>query len=428
MTNRKLAILLREAVAAITETIISVICWTLFFPLSLLVKRDSKLTLVISRKGFFFADNSKYFFVYAHEELKPDEKIIFLTSDRLLRDMIQKAGAEAVLHPSAESLLLLLKCGTLVTDVVFSNFAPLVRGAKFIQIWHGAPLKHIELDLHNRRISNSPLPVKTALNMQKHIIGRYPVYDTVVSTSHQFVEHAFQSAFRAERFASTGYPRNDILFGWPDKDSLTYRLSLINVDLRAIRTIQKFKDEGKTICIYAPTFRQNYPNPFESAIDLPRLSRFAEDNNIFIVLKLHPFMKGNYKIDHYSHLLEYDPHGDIYPMMARSDVLITDYSSIFFDYLLLDRPIIFFPYDLDTYLEKDRDMYFDYETITPGDKCKNQHELELRLRNLLSNNLDDSYGAKRSEIRSLTHDHCDNQSCRRLIENHLKSGMKNENY
>ena len=139
-------------------------------------------------------------------------------------------------------------------------------------------------------------------------------------------------------------------------------------------------------------------------------------------------MKGKYKIDHYPYLLEYDPHGDIYPMLAISDLLITDYSSIFFDYLLLDRPMIFFAYDLDAYLEKDRDMYFDYETITPGDKCKNQDELERCLRHLLSNNLDDSYGGVRSKIRSLAHDHCDNQSCRRLIDNYLKSEMQNENH
>jgi CDP-glycerol glycerophosphotransferase len=419
MTNRKLAILFREAVAAITETIISVICWTLFFPLSLLVKRDSKLTLVISRKGFFFADNSKYFFVYAHEELKSDEKIIFLTSDRMLRDMIQKAGAEAVLHPSAGSLLLLLKCGTLVTDVVFSNFAPLIRGAKFVQIWHGAPLKHIELDLHNRRISNSPLPVKTALNMQKHIIGRYPVYDIVVSTSHKFIEHAFQSAFRAGRFASTGYPRNDIFFGWPEKNTTAYRLSRLNVDIGAIQQVQNAKSGGKIICLYAPTYRKNMTSPFDSVIDLNNLSDFAGRHNILIVLKLHPVVQGRRAFHECPNILAYDSLGDVYPLMPLCDILITDYSSIYFDYLLLGKPIVFFPYDLESYLEEDSNMYFNYGEMTPGPKCRTQKELENELKKIVSEEGADEYAAIRGRISTFTHDYQDNLSYRRLIEGFL---------
>ena len=65
MTKKKFNVLFHESLSAIVETSTSLICWMLYFPLSCLVKRDTKLTLVISRKGFFFADNSKYFFVYA---------------------------------------------------------------------------------------------------------------------------------------------------------------------------------------------------------------------------------------------------------------------------------------------------------------------------------------------------------------------------
>lgn len=416
MTNRKLAILLRETVAAITETIISVICWVLYFPLSLFVKRDNELTLVISRKGFFFADNSKYFFVYAHEELKPCEKIIFLTSDRLLRDMIQKAGAEAVLHPSVKSLLLLLKCGTLVTDVVFSNFVPLIRGAKFVQIWHGAPLKHIELDLHNRRNSNSPLPIKTALNMQKRILGRYPLYDIVVSTSNKFIEHAFQGAFRSRRFLSTGYPRNDILFGWPEKNSTAYKLSQLNVDIGTIGKVKNAMGIGKIICLYAPTYRKNMTSPFDSVIDLDALSDFAVRHNLLIVLKLHPVVQGRGNFHGYPNIVTYDSLGDIYPLMPLCDILITDYSSIYFDYLLLNRPIVFFPYDLGNYLEEDSDMYFDYDGMTPGPKCRTQEELENELEKIISKEGPDDYAATRQRVSAFTHDYQDNRSSHRLIK------------
>ena len=65
--------------------------------------------------------------------------------------------------------------------------------------------------------------------------------------------------------------------------------------------------------------------------------------------------------------------------MVHCDLLITDYSSIFFDFLLLDRPIVFFPYDLEQYLSQDRAMYFDYEIMTPGPKCRTYDELELQI-------------------------------------------------
>ena len=420
MTKKKFTILFRESLAAIIETATSLLCWILYFPLSCLIKRDTKLTLVVSRKGFFFADNSKYFFAYAHVSLNPDERIIYLTSDRRLQDMIQKAGAQAVLHPSAKSLFLLLKCGTLVTDVVFSYFVPLIKGAKFVQIWHGAPLKHIELDLHNKRISNSSRLVQAVLKTQKNIIGRYPIYDIVVSTSHQFITHAFQSSFTAKQFVSTGYPRNDILFGWPEKSTTAYRLAWLNVDVRAIEQVEEAKSKGKIICLYAPTYRKNMTNPFESVIDLKDLCDFSGRHNMLIVLKLHPIMHGQYEFDDYPNLVVFASNNDVYPLMPLCDILITDYSSIYFDYLLLDRPIIFFPYDLESYLKEDSNMYFDYDAMTPGPKCRTQKDLENELKMIISEHHPDDYAEMRKIICTFTHDHQDNRSCHRLIEQYLQ--------
>ena len=420
MTKKKFNVLFHESLSAIVETSTSLICWMLYFPLSCLVKRDTKLTLVISRKGFFFADNSKYFFVYAHEALIPDERMIYLTPDRRLQGMIQKAGAQAVLHPSVRSLLLLLKCGTLVTDVVFSNFVPLIRGAKFVQIWHGAPLKHIELDLHNKRMSDSSRLVQAVLKIQKNIIRRYPLYDTVVSTSHQFIKHAFQSSFTARQFVSTGYPRNDILFGWPEKSTTAYRLAWLNVDARAIEQVEAAKSKRKTICLYTPTYRKNMTNPFESVIDLKDLCDFSGRHNILIVLKLHPIMHGQYEFHDYPNLLVYESHNDVYPLMPLCDILITDYSSIYFDYLLLDRPIVFFPYDLESYLKEDSNMYFDYDAMTPGPKCRTQKDLENELKMIISEHHQDEYAEMRKKISAFTHDYQDNRSCRRLIEEYLQ--------
>lgn len=420
MKTRELKKTIREGITAFKETMISLLSWLIGYPLTLIIKRDHNLTVVIIRSGSMFADNSKYFFVYANEMIKSNERIVLLTSDRHLQDLIVEAGGEAIRHPTLRSLFMLLRCGTVVTDLLVSGYYPVIRSATFVQIWHGAPLKHIELDIYNKRMANSSCLLRLILRMQKSIIGRYPTYDIVVSTSQKFIQEVFQRCFKARQFVATGYPRNDILFGWPKTGSLAWRLAWINVDRRAISLVEKARTEGKTICLYAPTYRKNLSNPFESVIDLSRLSEFARQNNILIVLKLHPVMDGWYEFSQYPNILVYASRSDVYPLMTMCDILITDYSSIYFDYLLLDRPIIFFAYDLDSYMSEDSAMYFDYESMTPGVKCINQQELEMHLNDIISRGYEDNYASMRMKIRSFTHDHIDNQSCRRLIQECLR--------
>jgi CDP-glycerol glycerophosphotransferase (TagB/SpsB family) len=75
---------------------------------------------------------------------------------------------------------------------------------------------------------------------------------------------------------------------------------------------------------------------------------------------------------------------DPYPLLRHTHALISDYSSIFFDYLLLDRPVVFYPYDLDAYRTRSRGLYDDYDAVTPGPKAYDAAALERLLVDLLS--------------------------------------------
>jgi len=391
--------------------------WLLGYPLRMIFKRDHSLVVVISAPGAAFADNSKYFFVYASEMVRKGERIVFVTTSRVTQKLITAAGGESIVHPSWRSLILLLKCGTAITDFDWFKFGayPLTYGAKLIQIWHGAPLKHIELDLYRKRMAGMPVWLRPLLKIQKAIIGRYPFYDVVVATSQWFITEVFQHCFKAKQFIPAGYPRNDILFGWPDPGGISHRLAWINVDEQALDTVKAARNAGQKVCLYVPTFRKDMNGTFEKVLDLSRLSAFAQKRNLLVVLKLHPFMHGHCRISQYSNLIEYAPLGDVYPLMAHCDLLITDYSSIFFDFLLLDRPIIFFPYDLEQYLKQDRAMYFSYETMTPGPKCRTYDELERQIENAFKDSCQDEYAEMRMNIRGYTHDHEDFQSHKRLF-------------
>ncbi|MGB5750788.1 MAG: CDP-glycerol glycerophosphotransferase family protein [Desulfobacterales bacterium] len=402
---------------ATRQTLTAALLWLVVYPLKMVITRDTDLMVVVSSPGLEFADNSKYFFVYAAELVRKGERVVMLTTSRTAQRMISAAGGESIVHPSWRSLFLLLKCGTIIIDFDWFKFGayPLTHGAKLIQIWHGAPLKHIELDLYRKRLVGMPTWLVALLKIQKTIIGRYPFYDVVVATSQWFITEVFQHCFKAKQFIATGYPRNDILFSWPDPGSISHRLAWINVDRKVLETVSAARTDGHKICLYVPTFRKDMAGPFEKEINLSRLSAFAKKKELLVVLKLHPFMHGQCNIDRYPNLIEYAPLGDVYPLMAHCDLLITDYSSIFFDYLLLDRPIIFFPYDLEQYLSQDRAMYFDYETMTPGPKCRTYDELELQIEKTFKDRHPDEYAEMRMNIRGYTHDHEDNQSHGRLF-------------
>ena len=420
MNDRRVRGLIFNVLGAMWQTFTAVLGWLVILPLALVVKRNPGLTVVISRPGRLFSDNSKYFFIYATELIENGERVVFLTADRTIQSQITAAGGESFLHPSLQSFCLLLRCGKVVTDSVLFENKPWTRGARLIQLWHGAPLKHIELDMFRKRIIETPIWLLLFLRIQKAIIERYPVYDLVVSTSQKFIDKAFRHCFKARQFIPTGYPRNDILFGWAAPDTTAYRLSWINVDKKAMDAVDDARERGQKVCLYVPTFRKGLVNPFDAEIDLARLSAFAQRHNIIIVLKLHPFMDGWYQISQYPNLLEYAPLGDVYPLMALSDLLITDYSSIFFDFLLMDRPILFFAYDLEQYLSHDRNMYFDYDSMTPGVKCHSYKELESEIAAVLARGCTDGFSEMRKAVRTYTHDYLDNQASRRLIDRHLR--------
>jgi CDP-glycerol glycerophosphotransferase len=104
---------------------------------------------------------------------------------------------------------------------------------------------------------------------------------------------------------------------------------------------------------------------------------------------------------------------DAYPLLKDVDLLVTDYSSIFFDFLLLDRPVVFFSYDLRSYLSDDRQMYFDYDSMTPGPKVQTTSALLGAVSEAISGK--DEWKQERERVRNLVFAHTDGNSASRLL-------------
>lgn len=125
-----------------------------------------------------------------------------------------------------------------------------------------------------------------------------------------------------------------------------------------------------------PTYRDSQSQFFE-IMDLDAFAGFLAKEHILFCIKQHPFSKhkGEFASIQYANILMLDPDSDPYVVLKHSDVLITDYSSIYFDFLLMDRPILFFDYDREEYEKASRELYWNYDEATPGEKVETMEEL-----------------------------------------------------
>lgn len=160
-----------------------------------------------------------------------------------------------------------------------------------------------------------------------------------------------------------------------------------------------------------------------SDYDGNEIGEYLSKNNIGLFIKLHPFEEMSYDLDNLklpknSYLIKSadlsNKNLTTYDIIGAFDLLITDYSSIYFDYLILDKPIIFINSDKEKY-EKSRGFVFDnFDFWTPGPKLKTQKELILELNNY--ENIDNYYKDERKIINSLSNKYLDDNSCERVYK------------
>ena len=188
--------------------------------------------------------------------------------------------------------------------------------------------------------------------------------------SHVLVSSKEVSKYYAEAFNMSednidpiGIPRTDIFFNDDMKKEATKRVYSKYPELK-----------GKNIVLYAPTFRGNSQSDakMDIAFDVEKVVETLP-NDFVLALKMHPFVKDSIKISN-DRIVDLSDYPAINDILIMTDLLITDYSSIVFEYSLLERPMIFYADDLDSY-EHERDFYYPYESFVPGPIVRNTDEL-----------------------------------------------------
>jgi len=397
---RKSATFLRLLLAGLTG-------WGILVPISHLFPKKKKRIIVIGQSGERFLDNTKYLFLHL-VELGAD--CLYLAGSNKIAAELREKRLPAIPGFSPRAILCLFSAHTVVVDGFELRFGMrfyLTHGARKVQLWHGFPIKKINL----QRRFPAPRNLKARLGKAFwSFAGYFPLYDILVSTSTFCTRSALVGAFRTRKIIETGYPRNDVLFATPTP------VNLLGTEPDKMGILREKKAKGTKLALYAPTFRDHGGNAVEDgALDLSSLDRFAREHNLLLMIKVHvnePDLSG---VENLKNIINYPATADIYPFLNIFDLMITDYSSMFFDFLLLNKPIIFFPYDYETYIVLDRPLLFEYRgAMTPGPICFTQNELEKELTRILEGR--DSHQGARIETKKLAFDYDDDRAAERIAQ------------
>ena len=225
----------------------------------------------------------------------------------------------------------------------------------YIQTWHGTPLKKLALDLEAVYMAG-----ETSLEAYKrNFYNNVQTWDYLISQNN-YSSEIFKRAFGFKKeILEIGYPRNDVLFHKNNQEEIKRIKESLGLPL------------DKKVILYAPTWRDNefYGNgryKFNTGMDFALLMQEMKKDTVWIV-KYHYLIMD--KIDwspYEGFIYTYDMSYDISMLYLVSDMLVTDYSSVMFDYSILKRPILFYCYDLDEYKDTLRGFYFDLLEEAPG--------------------------------------------------------------
>jgi len=309
-----------------------------------------------------FYDNSKYAFLYLniyHKEINT----IWITKSKVTRDYIRSLGYKSYLRWEVLGIWHGLTAGIYLFSYSLYDVHFLLKGnSTSVNLWHGLPLKAIHF--------NSRKQLKT-LQLDRLDKKKYK-FEYLLSPSskmHQVFENSF--LINKNQIIEALYPRCEYLINVNFKQQVEVHDS--------IKTIIKNIEKYRKVYIYLPTWRDSGSDFFKvKDFDLEVLNNILVSNNEIFLVKLHAATKQQYILmfDGYSNIFCIDNSiKDIYPLLLFSDVLITDYSSIYFDYLLLEKPIILFPFDIEDYESQSRELAFDYDDMMVGSRVNSFQEL-----------------------------------------------------
>lgn len=404
----------------------------LLYWISARVSLDNRIWIFGAWFGGTYNDNSMYLFEYVNKHY-PSVTAVWLSRNLKVVYQIRKKGYKAYYFYDPIGIWYALKSGVAIFCVGYTADLPgfcISNSKKLVQLWHGIGTKKIGVMNTKQKDTNQKIYpyiqnfylTKIVLRLARilfnstatkinHLIYKlelfqnYSYFPTLSPSIKKMAVESFN--LPKEKVIITGSPRNDGIFD--KKLKVTGKISKI---------IEDVHKQGGFIGFYMPTHRQEGGEEMLKTINdnLKSFQKILEENNIYLLVKLHQFHQFESSSQQYKNIIyvsNKDLNDDIYPFLPKTDFLITDYSTVYIDYLLTDKPIIFLNYDIKKYVALDRELYFSYEKVTPGPKVSSWIRLISELHKQLHK---DTYKKQREKMRRFFHTYPDGNSSKRIAE------------
>ena len=374
-----------------------------------ILPRDKKIIVMGSRvpksqnkkECDFFMHNTKYLFLYLNSIAKCKFKVIYLCdADNMLKIFYEKGYRNVFKRNSLKGIFYMLRAKYwLFNNEKITDISGLLSGgATTINFWHGIPAKVIGYDQDkNYKKRNSFI---------KFIQRMLCVKSDWYIANGEYDQSCFETAFLTakENVKILGSPRNDVFFNEFENEDI-----FMEDDYNAIK---KLKEDGKFVIFYIPTFR-NDGRDVTGWLKKEKLKTFLRENNAVMVCKLHYADKNTLTIENTDCIYKMNPLSDIHSVLKYSDALITDFSSISFDYLLSDKPIVYIISDIEKF-NNERGMYAPFDELVAGITISDENEIFSKLAEIIDGT--DNYKEKRKILRNKLFSYQDGKNCERVVE------------
>lgn len=334
----------------------------LLYPLSFLFVRSRRKAAFGSFRGAF-NDNAKYLFIYTCQH-RPELKSAWISPSRATVRLVRSLGFRAYHIASPRGIWHALTSkhwfyNSYSSDIMYC----LSGGAICVNLWHGLPLKCIEFDIKTGPLGDMFQGRDRKAAFCHPQAFRKPQY---LLTTNPFMTGVFSGAFRVrpEQCIEAGYPRCSVLLA-EEQERADFVAQYEPAETAAL--IARMKQHSRVL-IYMPTWRDSQRHLFSQSMDLPRLNEVLRRNDELLLMKPHANVVIGEGMQALSNILFLDGRRDVYPILPYTHALITDFSSILYDYILMPgKDVILYIYDYEEYL-RDRECYYPYDENFVGRK------------------------------------------------------------
>ena len=378
----------------------------LLFIYSIISPRKKNLWLFSGWEGKYYRGNSRYLFEY----LKEDKKInaVWITKNNSLYKKMKRDGFEIVYAYSWSGLMNLLNCKVIFISHGFNDILPIFsKGATIICLGHTSyPIKNMS---YNNEFNKLNLFKKLMIFFIYPFNLSKPKYEIVISkkTYKSTIFLDSEKIYEKQRILPLGQPKTDYIL----KKKSNNKLDL----LKKLGDLIPSNIINNNIILFLPTWRKKkYFSLFDYNFNFNKINDVLINTNSYLIINYHPFEKDLYKDSTKGRILNTSINDDrINELLLSADVFITDYSSLYSEFLLLNKPMIFAKFDHQDYVTE-RNLNVSYNAL-PGEIVNDWEELAVSLEKIFLAKNDLYIEARKKWLDHIYLGHGDGNSSKRII-------------